>query len=178
MRIDSKLATFSRESEQINKRRHLNCEMEFGTYCVNRETFGISINKEILKPVNTTNCSMFHDSNNKDLFSLPLRIVIGVSWLIVVLVGTVGNTLVLFVIGYVRSMRTIPNWLLFNLAIADGLMTIIALPILGLFQAVYYPVWEMPYWSCYVLNCFTHIGALASGSSLAIISVHRFIMIR
>ena len=112
------------------------------------------------------------------MFSFNVRILIGLSWLLLILVGTIANILVLFVIGSLKRMRTIANWLLFNLAIADGLMVILAIPILAIFQTFYYPVWKLPNWTCYVLNCFTHIGALASGSSLAAISIHRFIVIR
>eukprot|EP00112_Aurelia_sp_Birch-Aquarium-sp1_P018317 Seg4353.6 transcript_id=Seg4353.6/GoldUCD/mRNA.D3Y31 product="RYamide receptor" protein_id=Seg4353.6/GoldUCD/D3Y31 len=152
--------------------------MDHGTYCSNRETFGISINKAVLTKVNSsTNCTLTGLSD-EEIFSTTVRLFVGLAWLTVVLVGTIGNTLVLFVIGYVKSMRTIPNWLLFNLAIADSCMTLLALPILAVFQTFYYPVWKLPNWSCYMLNCFTHVGALASGASLAAISVHRFIVIR
>lgn len=152
--------------------------MDYGTYCSNRETFGISINKDLLTSLNTTNCIHVNGNNSSELISLTLRIFIGISWLGIVLIGTIANISVLFVIGFVKPMRTIQNWLLFNLAVADCLMTLVAFPLLGIFQAFYYPVWQLPHEFCYVLNCFTHIGALASGASLAAISIYRFIMIR
>ena len=152
--------------------------MDYGTYCSNRETFGISINKELLTGLNTTNCISANGYSSSELLSVVLRIFIGISWLSIVLIGTIANISVLFVIGFIKSMRTIPNWLLFNLAVADCLMTLVAFPLLGVFQTFYYPVWQLPNGFCYVLNCFTHIGALASGASLAAISIFRFIMIR
>ena len=152
--------------------------MDYGTFCSNRETFGISINKDLLTKLNTTNCSNVDGTSSSELISLTFRIFTGISWFIIVLVGTIANVSVLFVIGFIKPMRTIPNWLLFNLAVADCLMTIVAFPLLGVFQTVYYPVWQLPFELCYVLNCFTHIGALASGASLAAISMYRFIMIR
>jgi len=152
--------------------------MDYGTFCSRRETFGISINKDLLTTLNTTNCTYVDGTNNSNLISLSLRILTGLSWLSVALVGTTANVSVLFVIACIKSMRTIPNWLLFNLAVADCLMTLVALPILGVFQTFFYPIWQMPYALCFVLNCFTHIGALASGASLAAISVHRFLVIR
>ena len=156
--------------------------MDHGTYCSNRETFGISINKAVLTKVNSNanssgNCT-FTGLSNEEIFSTTVRLFVGLAWLTVVLIGTIANTSVLCVISFIKSMRTIPNWLLFNLAVADSCMTLLALPILAVFQTFYYPVWKLPNWSCYVLNCFTHVGALASGASLAAISVHRFIVIR
>ena len=152
--------------------------MDYGTFCSSRETFGISINKDLLGRINTTNCSKVNLENSDELISLTLRILTGLSWLCIVLVGTIANISVLFVIGYIKSMRTIPNWLLFNLAVADCLMTLVAFPLLGVFQTFFYPLWQLPNGICYVINCFTHIGALASGASLAAISIHRFIVIR
>ena len=152
--------------------------MDYGTFCSHRETFGISINKDLLTRLNTTNCTHMDSTDGSGLISLSLRILTGLSWLSIALVGTTANVSVLFVIGCIKSMRTIPNWLLFNLAVADCLMTLVALPILGVFQSFFYPVWQMPYALCFILNCFTHIGALASGASLAAISLHRFIVIR
>lgn len=153
-------------------------KMDYGTFCSSRETFGISINKELLVQVNTRNCSLVNEANSDELIPVALKILTGISWLIIVLIGTIANISVLCVIGFIKSMRTIPNWLLFNLAVADSLMTIAALPLLGVFQTFYYPIWKFTHASCYVLNIFTHIGALASGASLAAISVHRFIVIR
>ncbi len=151
--------------------------MNYGEFCANRETFGISINNGLLTEIGTRNCTL-NSISKYDLFSSSVRVLIGLLWLVLTTVGAISNILVLFVISYTKKMRTIANWLLFNLAIADSLMTVVALPILGVFQTFYYPVWVFPDWNCKVLNCFTHIGALASGGSLAAISVHRFIVIR
>eukprot|EP00794_Sanderia_malayensis_P009364 gene9364-10351_t len=151
--------------------------MDHGTFCLGRETFGISINKELLTRIGFKNCTA-HGLSTDDVFSDGTRVVIGASWLILIITGAIGNILVLFVISYPKQMRTIPNWLLFNLALADSLMTIVALPILGLYQTFHYPVWQLSTFSCYILNCATHIGAMASGASLTAISVHRFIVIR
>lgn len=152
--------------------------MEYGTFCSTRETFGVSINRALLTPLNSTNCSLVDEKDSDALIPLSLKILTGVSWLAIIAIGTAANFSVLCVIGTIKTMRTIPNWLLFNLAVADSLMTLVAYPLLGVFQTFHYPVWQMPPSSCYVLNCFTHIGALASGASLAAISVHRFIVIR
>ncbi|CAG0889369.1 unnamed protein product, partial [Cyprideis torosa] len=50
------------------------------------------------------------------------------AYIVVFIVGTIGNVLVILVVGLNRQMRSIPNLFLLNLAVADLLVLIFCLP--------------------------------------------------
>lgn len=62
-----------------------------------------------------------------DLHLLSLPVIITIEALIIV-VGLLGNVLVIFIVIKVRRMQTYTNWLILNLSLGDLLVTLICIP--------------------------------------------------
>ena len=60
--------------------------------------------------------------------SLPMVVVFVVAYTVVFVVGVVGNTLVVYVICRYPSMRSVTNFFIVNLAVADVLVCLFCLP--------------------------------------------------
>ena len=103
------------------------------------------------------------------------EIVLITAYIIVVLVGICGNSLVIEVVRKKRSMRTTMNFLLVNLAIADLLTLMWCLPGTVLSYAVQ-PSGQLGTFLCKFIT--THriagIGMIVSGLTLTLISVERY----
>ncbi|VDP72664.1 unnamed protein product [Echinostoma caproni] len=85
-------------------------------------------------------------------FSLPWIVVISTLFCVLVLLSTVGNLLVMYVILRNRGMRTVTNYFLFNLSAADLLTFLQILP------NVHYAItdnWVFGIWFCRLSQFFT-----------------------
>ncbi|XP_013384424.2 allatostatin-A receptor [Lingula anatina] len=99
-------------------------------------------------------------------------VVLPICYVIVLLVGVLGNSLVLYVILANKSLRTCPNMLFLNLAVADLLFLLFVVP---LETAVNVSQWELQLGDglCKMLKYTTFVTMAVSAYSLAAICVFR-----
>lgn len=81
------------------------------------------------------------ESLDEHLLPLYTRIITAIAIIIILFVGTVGNTMVTLVIANSRDMRTSTNIFLVNLSVADLLVLLIITPT-ALLEVLYHPeIW-------------------------------------
>lgn len=110
--------------------------------------------------------------------SIPVEEVVPVSiiYSITLLLGVVGNSLVIFCILKYQRMRSITNILLLSLASADLLLVLICVPIKGIAFLSF--TWTMGPVLCKAVHYLQNVSMLCSVFTLTVISVERYIAIR
>lgn len=95
-----------------------------------------------------------------------------VSWIIICLLGTIGNVLVVIVVYRKRKMKTVTNHLIVNLAFADLAVLLINVP---LDVADYYAGsrWLYGAFMCHIIKPLQTMATTASVWSLVAISISR-----
>ncbi|XP_022088825.1 trissin receptor-like [Acanthaster planci] len=105
----------------------------------------------------------------------PLKEILIISFTVTSILGLCGNLLVIFVIAYNRSMRTVTNFFLANLAVADLLVSIFCIvPKLLMFVSV---GWFLGDFMCKVHHYIMAATTTSSIFILTVISMERFIAI-
>ncbi|CAL1273166.1 unnamed protein product [Larinioides sclopetarius] len=104
-----------------------------------------------------------------------VAIVVPILFGIIVIVGLIGNTLVVIVVAFNPQMRSTTNVLIINLAIADLLFILFCVP----FTAFDY---ALPYWLfgdiwCRVVQYLVIVCAYASIYTLVLMSLDRFLAV-
>lgn len=109
---------------------------------------------------------------------MPLDIIVVGSflYLIVFLVGIVGNTSVIFVLMKERGMRNFTNYLLANLSIADLLVLITCVPS-GLHDLFAKERWYLGQIWCYMVSFIENCMGTASLLSIFLITMERYYVI-
>ena len=74
---------------------------------------------------------------------MPMIIILTLAYVIVFLLGVVNNCLVVSVIYRNRQLRTVTNYFIANLAVADIMVCILVLPI-TLFSNIFYGEYTLP----------------------------------
>lgn len=94
---------------------------------------------------------------------------------LIVVVGTAGNSLVLYVIVSRKAMRTVTNILLLNLAVADISFLLICVP----FTAIKYAASTWPFGdlACKFMKYFLYVASYVTVYTLVAISALRFLTI-
>ena len=103
------------------------------------------------------------------------KTVVPVTFTVFVLLGILGNGLVIYVIAYRRKLRTVTNLLLANLAVAD----VAFLFVCGSFTVVHYafdifPLGDVP---CQIIQYLLFTTCYVSVYTLAAVSAVRFIVV-
>ena len=105
-----------------------------------------------------------------------MSITVPIIFSLIIIVGVIGNSLVLYVVAANKNMRRPKNLLITNLAIADLLFIIMCVP----FSAAAYA--SLHYWPfgnifCKIFQTTTYYTALVSVYTLVLISIERFLAI-
>ncbi|XP_043916017.1 mu-type opioid receptor [Protopterus annectens] len=114
------------------------------------------------------------EATDKDTTSIVIAIIITALYSIVCVVGLVGNVLVMYVIIRFTKMKTATNIYIFNLALADALVTS-TLP----FQSVNYLMGTWPFGAmpCKVVMSIDYYNMFTSIFTLTTMSVDRYIAV-
>ena len=109
-----------------------------------------------------------------ELYHVTPGIVVLLSFLYgsISLLSVVGNLLVIVVIARNKSMHTVTNFYIANLAVADVLIGIFATPFQ--FQAALLQRWDLPHILCPVAPFFKEMTVNVSICTLTVISIDRY----
>ncbi|XP_017119956.1 neuropeptide SIFamide receptor [Drosophila elegans] len=107
--------------------------------------------------------------------SLAMSMVYCVAYIVVFLVGLVGNSFVIAVVLRAPRMRTVTNYFIVNLAIADILVIVFCLPA-TLIGNIFVP-WMLGWLMCKFVPYIQGVSVAASVYSLIAVSLDRFIAI-
>ncbi|CAK9301051.1 unnamed protein product [Gordionus sp. m RMFG-2023] len=94
---------------------------------------------------------------------------------LIVLIGVVGNCLVIFVVLSNRRMQSVTNILILNLAVADLSFIVVCVP----FTAMIYALFSWPFGTlaCKMYQYMIHVCAYASVYILVLMSLDRFLAV-
>ncbi|XP_043070912.1 neuropeptide SIFamide receptor isoform X1 [Drosophila grimshawi] len=107
--------------------------------------------------------------------SLAMSIVYCVAYIAVFLIGLIGNSFVIAVVLRAPRMRTVTNYFIVNLAIADILVIVFCLPA-TLIGNIFVP-WMLGWLMCKFVPYIQGVSVAASVYSLIAVSLDRFIAI-
>ncbi|XP_076001824.1 neuropeptide Y receptor type 2 [Genypterus blacodes] len=131
--------------------------------------------------VNSSNCcssftSPTHDHNNflelDDSTQLVgVQVILILAYSTIILFGVIGNILVIYVVYKFKNLRTVTNFFIVNLAVADLLVNTLCLP----FTLVYtlYGEWKFGQVLCFMLPCAQGLAVHVSTITLNIIALDR-----
>lgn len=120
-------------------------------------------------------------SDNVDTMDSPFQVSTGILSLLAVLYGfisllaVIGNTLVIIVILKTKTMQSITNIFIANLALGDVLIGIFSIPFQ--FQAALLQRWVVPYFLCSVAPFIKNLTVCVSVFTLAVIAIDRYIAV-
>jgi leucokinin receptor len=111
---------------------------------------------------------------DRSLFYVPTGLVVLLSVLygIISIISVMGNALVILVVYKNRSMHTVTNFFISNLAFADVMIGMFSIPFQ--FQAAMLQRWDLPYIMCPVAPFVKEVSVNVSVVTLTVISIDRF----
>ncbi|XP_034542826.1 neuropeptide Y receptor type 2 [Notolabrus celidotus] len=100
-----------------------------------------------------------------------VRVVLILAYSTIILFGVIGNSLVIYVVFKFKNLRTVTNFFIVNLAVADLLVNTLCLP----FTLVYtlYGEWKFGQVLCFMLPCAQGIAVHVSIITLNVIALDR-----
>ncbi|XP_050402927.1 orexin receptor type 2 isoform X1 [Patella vulgata] len=114
-------------------------------------------------------------SINKHLEPEPHEWIFCVLFIIVFIFGVTGNSLVCFAVWRNVQLRTITNFFLVNLAVADLLVIVICLP--PTFAQTFWETWFLGDAMCKIVEFLQNISVIVSVLTLTAISIERWFAI-
>ncbi|XP_069983806.1 neuropeptide SIFamide receptor-like [Penaeus vannamei] len=108
-------------------------------------------------------------------YSLPVTVLYCVAYVVVSLMGVVGNSFVVAVVVRAPRMRTVTNVFIANLAVADLLVNIIVLPTTLIANTL--SAWVLGLFICKAVTYLQGVSVSASINTLVAISVDRALAI-
>ncbi|KAE8574367.1 hypothetical protein XENTR_v10003396 [Xenopus tropicalis] len=131
--------------------------------------------RELLKNVSLSELSSLYNSTGGDRFlPLGIKVTIVAVYLIVCVVGLVGNCAVMYVIVRYTKMKTATNIYIFNLALADALV-LVTLPFQG--TDIFMGIWPFGNVLCKIAIAIDYYNMFTSTFTLTMMSVDRYIAI-
>ncbi|RWS08322.1 allatostatin-A receptor-like protein [Dinothrombium tinctorium] len=123
-----------------------------------------------------SNCTLFEDMMyDFAMIEKYISVVVPIFFGIIVIVGLIGNALVVIVVLCNPQMRSTTNLLIINLAIADLLFIVVCVPFTAWDYALsYWPFGEV---CCRIVQYFIHVCAYASIYTLVLMSLDRFLAV-
>ncbi|XP_068434490.1 somatostatin receptor type 5-like [Clinocottus analis] len=112
-------------------------------------------------------------NNNSDML-MPFSVVTPVIYIIVFIVGLLGNTLVIYVVIRYTKMKTVTNLYILNLALADELY-ILGIPLLGTNIVLSY--WPYGHFLCKMYMTADTMSQFASIFCLTVMSIDRYLAV-
>ena len=133
-----------------------------------------------IPPSNGTGAVGVHSANSTtsdNLFYVPPGLVVLLSVLYgsISVITVVGNALVILVIAKNKSMHTVTNFYIANLAVADVMIGIFSIPFQ--FQAALLQRWDLPPILCPVAPFVKELTVNVSIVTLTVISIDRYIAV-
>lgn len=104
-----------------------------------------------------------------------MKIVAAVIYPSIILLGTVGNSIVILTVVRSVAMRTITNLFIANLAVSDLLMTFVSTPFTPI--AFYMKGWKLPTALCHLLPMTMGTSVYVSTLTSTAIAVDRYLVI-
>ena len=129
------------------------------------------------------NCSHYLSDNSSlelydpEYYSYSYRIVGTLFQGIILLVGLVGNILVVLVVAKTKSMHSPTNCYLVSLAVADVIVLVASVPNELIFYFLIGDKWIWGEWGCAIFSFSQYLGINASSLSLTAFTVERYIAI-
>ncbi|XP_066980691.1 substance-K receptor-like [Macrobrachium rosenbergii] len=125
----------------------------------------------------TTEMTRGMDSNSTSptyLYEVPTGIVVLLSIFYgsISLVAVVGNSLVMWIVATSRTMHSVTNYFIANLALADIIIAVFAIPFQ--FQAALLQRWNLPHFMCAFCPFFQTVSVNVSIFTLTAIAVDRY----
>ncbi|XP_042341903.1 neuropeptide Y receptor type 2 [Plectropomus leopardus] len=123
----------------------------------------------------SSNCCTVHDENFLKLGDstnlVGVQVVLILAYSTIILFGVTGNSLVIYVVFKFKNLRTVTNFFIVNLAVADLLVNTLCLP----FTLVYtlYGEWKFGQVLCFVLPCAQGMAVHVSTITLNVIALDR-----
>jgi len=99
-----------------------------------------------------------------------------ISYILIFIIGAVGNFCVILVLAKEKEMRNFTNYLLANLSIADLFVLFFCVPI-GLHDLYAKERWYLGKMMCYLIGFFENCMGLASILSILFITIDRYLVI-
>ena len=122
---------------------------------------------------NSSNCSSGRDAESSNGEHPTFKVIKLLLYSIIFLISVVGNSLVCMVIARRRRMRTVTNYFILNLAIADLTVTCICIPFDIPVQENSYK-WPYGAFMCKILYPLQTMSMFASIFTLTAVSLNRF----
>lgn len=130
--------------------------------------------------VNPFNCCGIVDStNDSNVLELDestrlvgVQVVLILAYSAIILFGVTGNSMVIYVIYRFRNLRTVTNFFIVNLAVADLLINMLCLP----FTLAYtlYGEWKFGQVLCFMLPCAQGMAVYVSTITMNVIALDRY----
>ena len=122
--------------------------------------------------------SDLHNNATKDAFtfsfSTELKVCLYVLYVLIFLFGTIGNSLVCYIIGLKKRRQPSGDIFIVSLAVAD-LLASVSVPVLMISDmASDFKVWHFGHIGCHILPSISPITLVASSWSLVVISLDRY----
>ncbi|XP_068745905.1 QRFP-like peptide receptor [Montipora capricornis] len=125
-----------------------------------------------MAPSNSTDpeirCEYHNDTRTEQVFKLT-------AYFIILFGSLIGNVLVILVVVFNRHMRTVTNYLIVNMAVADLLLTSFNMPVTIKFIATRSIDWSVTL--CKIIPFTQSLSVASSVLTLAAISIERFLAI-
>ncbi|CAL2030909.1 unnamed protein product [Caenorhabditis brenneri] len=116
--------------------------------------------------------TVFFKMTDEELFEIALP---GFLYLTVFLVGTIGNSMVIFVVNRFKRMRNVTNVFLASLSTADLCLIWFCVPIM--FMKYMSHTWSMGRFACYSVHYIQQFTCFCSVLTMTMISFERFLAI-
>lgn len=104
-----------------------------------------------------------------------VSIAVPVIFAIIIVVGLIGNALVVLVVAANQQMRSTTNLLIINLAVADLLFIVFCVPFTGTDYAL--PFWPFGHLWCKIVQYLIVVTSMASVYTLVLMSLDRFLAV-
>uniref|UniRef100_A0AAZ1XWZ6 Nociceptin receptor n=1 Tax=Oreochromis aureus TaxID=47969 RepID=A0AAZ1XWZ6_OREAU len=128
-----------------------------------------------LEPYNFSFLNNFsYPQNDTDYLPMGVKVTIVVVYMIVCVIGLVGNFLVMYVIIRYTKMKTATNIYIFNLALADSLF-LATLPFQG--TDLYLGFWPFGNTLCKVMVSIDYYNMFTSTFTLTVMSMDRYVAV-
>jgi leucokinin receptor len=124
-------------------------------------------------PHEITNASSVEEDEG-GIYEVPiwLTIFLCLCYLLVSLTSVIGNTMVIWIVARSLRMRSVTNYFIANLALADILIGALAIPFQ--FQAALLQRWNLPYFMCSFCPTVQCLSVNVSMFTLTVIALDRY----
>ncbi|XP_067007888.2 allatostatin-A receptor [Anabrus simplex] len=141
------------------------------------QCFNMSEDSSVWLPLCVRNASSPYDSETEvnEVIQKVVSVVVPILFGLIVLIGLIGNALVVIVVSANQQMRSTTNLLIINLAVADLLFIVFCVP----FTATDYvlPFWPFGDVWCKIVQYLIVVTAYASVYTLVLMSLDRFLAV-